>query len=282
MTHTIKLIVVGGQKSGKTTLMRCYMDTPIPDSYVTTTTSDLYNKATVCHDTNVMVTMWDRSGRFSTEDIHSVYYNKADMAILLYCPGELDRAKDWLQSLRTDAPADIPIMLVANSPQALTECDIQAGKAFASGNNLIFAMVNAKLSSSVSNLFDQVLATAWENQEAHGKTPQIFSVDTPEQVRAAHNSVVQFCKNSAFWAPKTHSGQKYPTGVSKIYRSLCFSATFGRKPDRELHFIKRIARGRLSLTQPQRDEVTKTFYQLVRDAHSMVELDQHIQTLRSP
>ncbi|TLD27204.1 hypothetical protein PspLS_04968 [Pyricularia sp. CBS 133598] len=120
-----KIVVVGSQGVGKTSLLMRYVKGSFNPSQVTSTVgaSFLAKRVVADDDTVVRLQIWDTAGQERFRSISKLYYRGANACILCYSITDANSFAEmgmWLRELRRNLPADIVLHVVG------TKADIVA------------------------------------------------------------------------------------------------------------------------------------------------------------
>ncbi|KAL2120608.1 hypothetical protein VTJ04DRAFT_4635 [Mycothermus thermophilus] len=125
-TLEAKIVVLGAQGVGKTSLvMRYCKGTFVPSQITSTVGASFLTKRVVDTDTDTLVRLqiWDTAGQERFRSISRLYYRGANACILCYSITDaksFDEMGTWLTELRRNLPADIVLHVVG------TKADIVA------------------------------------------------------------------------------------------------------------------------------------------------------------
>mgnify|MGYP006278737591 CR=1 FL=1 len=93
-----KLLILGDGNIGKTSLANYYTNHPLPEHYMPTIGSNVYNKVFKIEQNNVLikVNVWDIGGQRSFNPMNPIFYKNADIALLVF---DLSRPEETLKSV---------------------------------------------------------------------------------------------------------------------------------------------------------------------------------------
>lgn len=110
----------------------------------------------------VKLQLWDTAGDEKLRSITRNYFNGASAALIVYdvtSEDSLKVAKDWIDSLRQNAPSDCLLILVGNKSDLIEQVEVSrgAGQSFANENNLDnFFETSARENTGISELFKYI------------------------------------------------------------------------------------------------------------------------------
>ena len=116
-----KVVLIGQPRVGKTTLRRKYMGESFEEKYITTLGVEFsvkqINEKSSLH-------IWDLAGQVGFTSIRKRYYGGAAGALVLFdltVPETLESLDFWFTELKTSVNREIPIFLLGNKVDLLTE-----------------------------------------------------------------------------------------------------------------------------------------------------------------
>ena len=157
--YTWKIMMLGDEVSGKTTLTLRYISGFYLSDLNLTIGVDFYSKTTNYNEWKVKLQIWDFGGEERFRFLLHQYCKGANGAFFLYnitIPSTLDHLSDWTQIIREHA-GDIPIMLVGTNVHSkeLRAVTREQGIQAARMHNLSgFIEVSSKTGQNVEKLFD--------------------------------------------------------------------------------------------------------------------------------
>lgn len=115
--QTLKVVVVGDEKSGKTQLIRRLTGMPFDDSYISTIGVEFYTHIT---ENNTKLRIWDTSGQLKYRSIVSVYYRASPLFIYCVDAANIDeeKIKRDIAPLKKESPAG-EVLIVATQSDKL-------------------------------------------------------------------------------------------------------------------------------------------------------------------
>jgi len=158
---TFKIIIIGPAASGKTSLIRRFVENQFSISYKFTIGVDFLAK-TVKFDKDKIakLSIWDVGGQERFKILRRSFYEGAHGAILVF---DLSRAKtfpkmkEWLIDMRSIIEEKIPIIILGNKSDLLPEVgeviNRDRPKKFAENEESIYIETSAKTGDNVENAF---------------------------------------------------------------------------------------------------------------------------------
>ncbi|KAK1775735.1 GTP-binding protein ryh1 [Copromyces sp. CBS 386.78] len=170
-----KLVFLGEQSVGKTSLITRFMYDSFDNMYQATIGIDFLSKA--CHtmyleDRTVRLQLWDTAGQERFRSLIPSYIRDSSVAVVVY---DISNAKSfqntrkWIDDVRAERGNDVIIVLVGNKTDLNDKREVTTaqGEEEARRNNLMFVETSAKLGHNVKTLFKRI-AQALPGMEGTG------------------------------------------------------------------------------------------------------------------
>lgn len=186
-----KVVFLGDEAAGKTSLVRRYMYGTFEEDVQATIGMDFQSKTVALDDgRSVRLQLWDTAGQERFRSLIPSYIRDAAAAVIVY---DITKAKSftstrkWIEDVRTERGADAVIMLVGNKCDLSDnrEVSTEQGKEQAAELSVMFEEVSAKAGDNVPNMFKQV-AGVLPIPEADGDAAGAAAAP-PVQLRAEAN-----------------------------------------------------------------------------------------------
>lgn len=167
MTTTIsplskyKLVFLGDQSVGKTSIITRFMYDTYDSSYQATIGIDFLSKTMFLEDRNVRLMLWDTAGQERFRSLIPSYIRDSSVAIIVFDitnrQSFLNTSK-WLEDVRTERGTDAIVVLVGNKNDLSDrrQVTIEEGEAKAREWNVMFIETSAKAGFNVKALFRKV------------------------------------------------------------------------------------------------------------------------------
>uniref|UniRef100_A0A4W5QJZ5 RAB41, member RAS onco family n=1 Tax=Hucho hucho TaxID=62062 RepID=A0A4W5QJZ5_9TELE len=166
-----KLVFLGEQSVGKTSLITRFMYDSFDNTYQATIGIDFLSKTMYLEDRtsgmvdlSVRLQLWDTAGQERFRSLIPSYIRDSTIAVVVYDITNLNsfqQTSKWIDDVRTERGSDVIIMLVGNktdladkSRQITTEEGEQRAKEL----NVMFIETSAKTGYNVKQLFRRVAA----------------------------------------------------------------------------------------------------------------------------
>merc|ERR1712130_596295 len=156
-----KLVFLGEQSVGKTSLITRFMYDSFDNTYQATIGIDFLSKTMHLDDQTVRLQLWDTAGQERFRSLIPSYVRDSNVAIIVYDVTEeksFSQIDKWIKDVKTQRSEDVIIFLVANktdlSDRRIIPCD--DGKKKAEEHNIHYVESSAKTGYNVKKLFQQV------------------------------------------------------------------------------------------------------------------------------
>ena len=117
MNLLIKLLILGSQFVGKTSLLKRFNDTPINDYYMATIGIDYDSVIFNYKDCKHKVILWDTSGQDKFNFILDAYFKSVSGAIIMYevtDQSSYNQAEKWIEKFKNKNNNNLPIIVLSN------------------------------------------------------------------------------------------------------------------------------------------------------------------------
>ncbi|RDL30487.1 putative Ras-related protein Rab-6A [Venustampulla echinocandica] len=156
-----KLVFLGEQSVGKTSLITRFMYDSFDNMYQATIGIDFLSKTMYLEDRTVRLQLWDTAGQERFRSLIPSYIRDSSVAVVVY---DISNAKSfqntrkWVDDVRGERGNDVIIVLVGNKTDLNDKREVttQQGEEEAKKNNLMFIETSAKVGHNVKNLFRRI------------------------------------------------------------------------------------------------------------------------------
>ena len=160
-----KVVLVGESKVGKTSIISQFMDNIFQIGLPSTVGSSFMNKSMKCVDLNKIVNLqiWDTAGQERYRSVTKMLYKDADIALLVY---DITNKKSfealqnyWVEQVQESTLNETLMVIVANKSDLFDkeEVDEEEARNYAKTLNAPFFVVSAKSTSSINELFKDIV-----------------------------------------------------------------------------------------------------------------------------
>ncbi|XP_032494972.1 ras-related protein Rab-6A isoform X1 [Phocoena sinus] len=191
-----KLVFLGEQSVGKTSLITRFMYDSFDNTYQATIGIDFLSKTMYLEDRTIRLQLWDTAGQERFRSLIPSYIRDSAAAVVVYDitnVNSFQQTTKWIDDVRTERGSDVIIMLVGNKTDLADkrQVSIEEGERKAKELNVMFIETSAKAGYNVKQ----------------------FSGEFPggPVVRTLHftagGTALPTCCSSSTWNGK-HTGQK--------------------------------------------------------------------------
>merc|ERR1719197_31475 len=156
-----KLVFLGEQAVGKTSVITRFMYDTFDNNYQATIGIDFLSKTMYLEDRTVRLQLWDTAGQERFRSLIPSYIRDSSVAIIVY--DITNRASflnvgKWIDDVRTERGTDVIMMLVGNKTDLADkrQVSIEEGEAKAREYNIMFIETSAKAGFNIKALFRKV------------------------------------------------------------------------------------------------------------------------------
>ncbi|KAL4608340.1 ras-related protein Rab-6B-like [Arapaima gigas] len=188
-----KLVFLGEQSVGKTSLITRFMYDSFDNTYQATIGIDFLSKTMYLEDRTVRLQLWDTAGQERFRSLIPSYIRDSTVAVVVYDitnVNSFQQTSKWIDDVRTERGSDVIIMLVGNKTDLADkrQITIEEGEQRAKELNVMFIETSAKTGYNVKQLFRRVAAAlpGMENMQETSKEGMIdIKLDKPQEAPAS-------------------------------------------------------------------------------------------------
>merc|ERR1712134_215400 len=158
-----KLVFLGKQSVGKTSLITRFMYDSSDNMYQATIGIDFLSKTMYLEDRTVRLQLWDTAGQERFRSLIPSYIRDSTVAVVVYDVTNINsfqQTNKWIDDVRTERGTDVIIVLVGNKTDLADkrQVSIDEGERKAKELNVMFIETSAKTGYNVKQLFRRVAA----------------------------------------------------------------------------------------------------------------------------
>ncbi|WFD39776.1 GTPase Ryh1 [Malassezia japonica] len=190
-----KLVFLGEQSVGKTSLITRFMYDTFDGNYQATIGIDFLSKTMYLDDRTVRLQLWDTAGQERFRSLIPSYIRDSSVAIVVYDVTNRDSFKStskWVEDVRAERGNEVIIALVGNKTdlsdkrEVSTEEGEQRAKEY---NNVMFIETSAKAGHNVKSLFKKIAqALPGMDEQAADSVAAHQTIDVSAQADEAKSS----------------------------------------------------------------------------------------------
>lgn len=156
-----KLVFLGDESVGKTSIITRFMYDTFDETYKVTIGIDFVSKTMYLEDRIVRLQLWDTAGQERFRSLIPSYIRDSSVAIVVYDitnRASFLNADQWIEDIKAERGNDVVIMLVGNKTdlQGKRQVSVEEGEAKAKqlgGEGIMFIETSAKGGFNVKALF---------------------------------------------------------------------------------------------------------------------------------
>merc|ERR1711972_709194 len=194
-----KLVFLGEQSVGKTSLITRFMYDSFDHTYQATIGIDFLSKTMYLEDRTVRLQLWDTAGQERFRSLIPSYIRDSSGAIVVYDitnrASFLNTSK-WIEDVRSERGNDVVIVLVGNKTDLADRRQVstEEGEEKAKENAVMFIEASAKMGYNIKALFRQLAqALPGQDEAGAGDAPQQNVVLDPSTQPAVAQSKACAC-----------------------------------------------------------------------------------------
>ncbi|XP_074133633.1 ras-related protein Rab-41 [Sminthopsis crassicaudata] len=160
-SRKFKMVFLGEQSVGKTSLITRFVYDSFDNNYQATIGIDFLSKTMYLEDRSIRLQLWDTAGQERFRSLIPSYIRDSTVAVIVYDITNINtfyQTTRWIRDVRTERGGDIIIMLVGNKNDLghKREVSSEEGKQKAKDLNVMFIETSAKTGYNVKQLFRRV------------------------------------------------------------------------------------------------------------------------------
>jgi len=169
-----KLVFLGEQSVGKTSLITRFMYDTFDNTYQATIGIDFLSKTMYLDDRTVRLQLWDTAGQERFRSLIPSYIRDSSVAVVVYDVTNaktFEQTRKWVDDVRGERGNDVIIVLVGNKTDLADKRQVTEaqGQDEAKKNNLMFIETSAKLGANVKLLFKRIAQALPGMEEGGGQ-----------------------------------------------------------------------------------------------------------------
>ncbi|KAI8645768.1 putative ras small monomeric GTPase Rab6 [Parasitella parasitica] len=177
-----KLVFLGEQSVGKTSLITRFMYDTFDNTYQATIGIDFLSKTMYLEDRTVRLQLWDTAGQERFRSLIPSYIRDSSVAVVVYditSRESFQNTSKWIEDVRAERGSEVIIVLVGNKTDLSDKrvVTLEEGEKRANECNIMFIETSAKAGHKVKALFQRIAqALPGMDSESSGKE-QMQKVD---------------------------------------------------------------------------------------------------------
>ncbi|KAK9819020.1 hypothetical protein WJX74_004647 [Apatococcus lobatus] len=165
--QTIKVVLLGEGRVGKTSLAQRYVRSSFNEGQAATVQAAFFTKAVRVQGQEIEVALWDTAGQEKFHSLGPIYYRDAHAALLVFDITDTDsfkRVKRWVDELHAMAGERCQLVIAANK-QDLQHRSVSEEEAqeFAASQGAAYFQTSAKTGLGLEELFTALLSSVLDS-----------------------------------------------------------------------------------------------------------------------
>mmetsp|Transcript_4397 Transcript_4397/g.7248 ORF Transcript_4397/g.7248 Transcript_4397/m.7248 type:complete len:213 (-) Transcript_4397:601-1239(-) len=186
-----KLVFLGDQSVGKTSIITRFMYDKFDNQYQATIGIDFLSKTMYLEDRTVRLQLWDTAGQERFRSLIPSYIRDSSVAVVVFDVTNRQSFLNtvrWISEVRTERGSDVIIFLVGNKTDLLDkrQVSIEEGDAKAREHSVNFIETSAKAGLNVKALFRKIAAALPGMESLNQPKP-----DQAGETKAATSTTIQ-------------------------------------------------------------------------------------------
>jgi len=165
----LKLIVVGNQGTGKSSILNRFVNETFDENYQATIGLDFHSKNITIHDQDVRLIIYDTAGQEKFRSLIPMYIREAQIILFIYDISDkdsFDSIPKWIQQVNDVINKEVVFVLIGNKLdlESNRKVTFEEGKKLAEKSNYVFQEVSAKTGENFEKLFEVQIYEAVYNK----------------------------------------------------------------------------------------------------------------------
>ena len=173
-----KIVIIGDQHVGKTSILSKYKYETIEEGYAPTVGIDFITKNVFLEDKTIRLIMWDTAGQERFKSLIPSYLKNAHSIILTYditSKSSFSSLPKWIEDIKNHVQEGIFFVLCGNKLDLKNKRQVSFDEAdkFAKNNNLTYVETSAISGEGIKKLFDVITYSFYDGGNNNNNDSQI-------------------------------------------------------------------------------------------------------------
>lgn len=189
-----KLVFLGEQSVGKTSLITRFMYDSYDSTYQATIGIDFLSKTMYLEDRTIRLQLWDTAGQERFRSLIPSYIRDSSVAVVVYDitnDNSFQQTSKWIDDVRTERGSDVIIVLVGNKTDLSDRRKVSTdeGEHKAREMNVMFIETSAKAGYNVKQLFRRIADELLSKEAPQTKHQDLVNVNLTNNQGMDKNNV---------------------------------------------------------------------------------------------
>ncbi len=158
---SVKILILGEQYVGKTSLIRRYIENIFIPSYKCTIGIDFFSKILTINNKEINLKIWDTAGEERFRNMTNQYYNRTDGIILVFDLTDINtmyKIQYWIDQIKEKVNSDdISLVLIGNKSDLERKISYENCEKFSEDLNIKYFETSALSDDNVNEIFYYLL-----------------------------------------------------------------------------------------------------------------------------
>jgi len=179
-----KLVFLGDQATGKTSIITRFMYDTFDSSYQATIGIDFLSKTMYLEDRTVRLQLWDTAGQERFRSLIPSYIRDSSVAVVVFDVTNrqsFTNTSKWIEDVRAERGNDVIICLVGNKTDMNDRrcVSTEEGQGAADKSNCLFIESSAKAGTNIKALFRKIAQALPGSEENKEKDNNVIDINIP-------------------------------------------------------------------------------------------------------
>lgn len=184
-----KIVLLGDQSVGKTSLITRFMYDTFDNTYQATIGIDFLSKTMYLEDRTVRLQLWDTAGQERFRSLIPSYIRDSSVAIVVFDitnRASFQSTSKWIEDVRSERGNDVIIVLVGNKADLSDKRQVTLEEATTKATqlNIMFMETSAKAGHNVKTLFKKIAMSLPGMDSKEGGTEGNTKIDVTTPANA--------------------------------------------------------------------------------------------------
>ena len=159
--YKYKIVFLGNQNVGKTSIIHRFIYETFEDNYQATIGIDFMSQKMFVEDKVIILNLWDTAGQERFKSLIPSYIKDSAVAIVCYDVTNAESfqsVEKWIEDARAIREDDVLLILIGNKADMESQRQVthDQGREYAEKMNLLFFETSAKTGSNIKTMFNEL------------------------------------------------------------------------------------------------------------------------------